>query len=354
MRRHLLLAALGIGLLSACSGGSTDARPSRTPPPSGTGTGTPSSGAVITDAAGNVTVSTPDDLRSAVATAHPGEVITLADGAYVFRQRLVASASGTAAAPITLRGSRQAVIQSKDDKGNYGLSITGDHWVVQGLTVAHATKGIVLDGSDGTVIDGVEVFDTGEEGVHFRSCSSDGVLRNSLVHDTGVVKPQFGEGVYVGSANSNWSGYSCDDGRDNSERTLIEGNTFRHVAAEGADLKEGTDSGTLRGNTFDDVGYSGENSADSAVDAKGNGWLVEGNVVLNATGKFADGFQVHAVYDGYGLHNTFRDNTVRGAVPGFGFGLYPAADTVVSCDDSAPQAALGLVGAAGKEVPCSS
>ena len=77
------------------------------------------------------------------------------------------------------------MIRTKNASGDYGLHITGDYWRIEGLTVAHATKGIVLDGSVGTVIDGVEVYDIGDEAVHFRTCSSDGVLRNSFVHDTG-------------------------------------------------------------------------------------------------------------------------------------------------------------------------
>ena len=76
----------------------------------------------------------------------------------------------------------------------------------------------MLDGSVGTVIDGVEVFDIGDEGVHFRSCSSDGVLRNSFIHDTGRNSPQYGEGVYVGSANSNWSKYQCTDAIEGESR----------------------------------------------------------------------------------------------------------------------------------------
>ena len=153
------------------------------------------------------------------------------------------------------------------------------------MTVAHGSKGIVLDGSVGTVLDGVEVFDIGAEGVHFRTCSSDGVLRNSYIHDTGIKSPQYGEGVYVGSANSNWSKYQCTDATegkstgDNSERVLIEHNVFENITAEGADLKEGTDSGTLRDNEFRHAGISGLNDADSAVDAKGDNWLIEGNTV---------------------------------------------------------------------------
>ena len=298
-----------------------------------------------------------DTLRDRVANAQPGDVIEIADGEYEFRPRLIASADGTADAPITLRGSPNAIIRSKDTGGDYGLSITGDYWRIEGLTVAHASKGIVLDGSVGTVIDGVEVFDIGAEGVHFRSCSSDGVLRNSYIHDTGIDKPNFGEGVYVGSANSNWDKYSCDDAMDtgpgdNSERVLIEGNTFRHVSAEGADLKEGTDSGTVRENVFDDVGYSGANSADSAVDAKGNGWLIAGNTVKGGTGEFLDAFQTHSVVDGYGTGNVFTGNVVEDDVPGFAFGLYPMLDNVVRCDNVAPTAARGLVGDGDTPVDC--
>ena len=227
----------------------------------------------------------------------------------------------------------------------------------------------MLDGSVGTVIDGVEVFDTGDEGVHFRKCSSDGALRNSFVHDTGRNSPQYGEGVYVGSANSNWDKYQCRDATegsdvgDNTERVVVESNEFADIPAEGADLKEGTDSGVLRNNVFRRVGLSGKNSADSAVDAKGNGWLIEGNVVAETDAtwskdgveypsEFADGYQSHSVYSGYGRRNTFRANRVEGKIPGVGFGLYPAADNRVSCDNTAPGAAKGLVADNSKPSTC--
>ena len=127
----------------------------------------------------------------------------------------------------------------------------------------------------------------------------------------------------------------------------------------GADLKEGTDSGTLRNNTFRRVGTSGENSADSAVDAKGNNWVIEGNTVLETDAEwdddgtmrpseFADGLQSHSVYDGYGTANNFRANRVVGAVPGFGIGLYPGAGNIVACDNEAAEADAGLVGDHGE------
>jgi hypothetical protein len=316
-----------------------------------------------------IVVDTVGEIRAALASAKPGDVIRVADGEYTFKPRLVAPASGTQSAPITLRGSRKAVLRTKNASGDYGLHIVGDYWRIEGLTVAHGSKGIVMDGSVGTVIDGVEVYDIGAEAIHFRACSSDGVLRNSYVHDTGQTSAQYGEGVYVGSANSNWSQYKCADRierdpiGDNTERVLIENNVFEDITAEGADLKEGTDSGTLRDNVFRRTGTSGRNSADSAVDAKGNNWVIEDNVVsetdapwiddgVHRPSKFKDGYQSHSVYDGYGMGNVFRRNEVIGEVDGFGVGLYPALDNVVTCDNSAPGAAMGLVGNKSKRSTC--
>jgi hypothetical protein len=357
-------AALFAVLSTACAQSTiTGARPS---PPS---TSSDAAGPPPTGPDGAIVVDSTEEIRAALAAAQPGDVIVIADGEYLFDERLVAAASGSAAAPITLRGTRAAMLRTNDVSDDYGLHVTGDYWRVEGLTIAVASKGIVLDGSIGTVIDGVEVYEIGLEAVHFRACSSDGVLRNSFIHDTGRESPQYGEGVYVGSATSNWSDFACTDpieGRnegDNTERVLIEANVFEDTTAEGADLKEGTDSGTLRANVFRRVGASGENSADSAVDAQGNEWVIEDNDVFESDApwsdegqmrpsEFADGYQTHSVYDGYGTANVFRNNRVDGEIPGFGIGLYPALANVVTCDNAAPGALAGLVGDGGRPIDC--
>jgi len=301
-----------------------------------------------------VPVSSVAELEAALAGARPGTVIELAAGTYERDggDRWQAGADGTLAEPITLRGPRGAVLSSDGVTGDYGLYVTGDYWNIEGLSITNATKGIVLDGSLATMISGVDVGNIGEEGIHFRNCSSDGILEKSIIHDTGLKKPQYGEGVYVGSAKSNWSDYGCDNGQDKAERVLIEGNTLTHIAAEGADLKEGVDSGTLRGNTFIDTGYSGKNSADSAIDVKSNGWLIENNVIREPTGDDVDGIQTHSVYEGYGTGNTFRGNRVEGDWPGFGIGLNPKLENIVDCSNTAPNAARGLVGDGDKPASC--
>jgi hypothetical protein len=291
---------------------------------------------------------------------------------------LIASAEGTAEQPITIVGTRYAVFRTKDASGDYGLSIQGDYLKVQGITVAHGSKGIVMDGSIGTVIENVEVYDIGSEAVHFRANSRDGVLRNSYIHDTGKTSEQYGEGVYVGSANSNWSttyvkastgetiSYGQDgDGQDRSDNVLVEGNRIENTTAEGADLKEGTNSGTLRNNVFVNDGLSGKNSADSAVDAKGNNWVIENNTVIVNSDTWTDGngitypsvfidaFQTHRVYGvAYGNSNVFKGNSFEGTAGGYLVRITPEQGTkptfgnLVYCDQNSGGMALGVTNVA--------
>jgi hypothetical protein len=294
-----------------------------------------------------VLVSSVESLERALAGARPGDVIQLAPGRYVAKERLEAAADGTEAAPVTLTGPRDAVITTDrgPDSGQYGLHVTGDWWRVVGLTVDGAKKGVVMDGADHVVLDHVAVTRSGQEAVHFRADSDSGVIRDSLVEGTGLKSPAFGEGVYVGSAHSNWGsrdgygqpyGESGGKGPDRSDGVLIEGNTIRDTTAEGVDVKEGTRGTVIRGNRFEHAGYSGENSADSWVDVKGTATLVEDN---EGTGTLLDAFQVHVIGGSTadsGMMNEFKGNRVLGGVPGVTVGVYPKPGShgnVVRCDN---------------------
>ena len=269
--------------------------------------------AAAAPAAGTVAVSTSAELDAALAAARPGQSIQLGDGTYT--GKFVASASGTDVAPITLSGSRAAVLSSGSLKSGYGLHITGSYWRVSGLSVAQSAKGIVLDRSAHTVLSQVDVGNIGSEAVHFRTNSTDGTIQDSEIHDTGLAKPGFGEGIYVGSAKSNWeSVMGSAKTPDRSDRVLISNNRISRTSAEGIDIKEGTTGGKVTGNSFSEAGISGANSADSWVDVKGNGYTVTGN--SGSTTKL-DALQVHNVLDGWGRDNAFSGNTVLGGVPGY-------------------------------------
>lgn len=290
-----------------------------------------------------VSVSTAAELSAALAAAAPGQTIHMQDGLYV--GKFVASASGTADAPITLAGSRAAVLSTGSIWSGYGLHVTGSHWRITGLAVTEAAKGIVLEGSTHTVISNVDVGRIGSEAVHFRKNSSDGIVRDSDIHDVGLAQPGYGEGVYVGSAKSNWATVmGSADVPDRSDRVQILNNRISRTAAEGVDAKEGTSGGVIRGNSFTDAGYSGSNSADSWADIKGNGYIVDGNTGSTA---LADAFQVHSVLEGWGLNNSFSGNTILGGVPGYEVWVQSGSlGTVIACKES--KAGLGL-----SNMPCS-
>jgi len=203
------------------------------------------------------------------------------------------------------------VLDGGPTDGGYTLHLDGAaHWRVLGLTVSGGQKGVMLDGSTSVVLQGLLVTGTGDEAIHLRSDSTDNHVRGNVIRSTGLRKPKFGEGVYIGTAESNWCDISsCRP--DRSDRNTVQGNDIAGVTAEGIDVKEGTRDGLITGNVLSGAAAS---AVDSAVDVKGNGWLVTGNTVLDAP---EDGIQVHEITPGSGDGNTFTGNTVAGDLPGY-------------------------------------
>ncbi len=271
-----------------------------------------------------VPVATAAELEQALATARPGDTIKLADG--VYHAEAFTTVSGTAAAPITLTGSRKAILSNdRFEKATtpcpgghtgYGVWLNGaSHWNLRGFTVANTKKGIVLDRASGVHLSNVLVRDIEDEGVHFRKSTTDSSIVGSTIQRTGLVQKGFGEGVYIGSAFGNWRCYGENGAGtpDRSDRISVIGNRFGpDVAAEHIDIKEGTVGGKVIGNFFDGRGLSGQNSADSWIDVKGSGFEITSNYGFFASSPgsvFADGYETHEQYNqGYGCGNVFRGN----------------------------------------------
>jgi hypothetical protein len=187
------------------------------------------------------------------------------------------------------------------------------------------------------VIQGLTVEAVGDEAIHLRNFSSDNVVQGNTIRDTGLRRDKFGEGVYIGTAESNWCTISnCQP--DHSDRNTIRDNTISATTAESIDIKEGTSGGVVAGNRFDGSALSGSH-ADSWVDVKGNGWLIEHNTGHHA---LTDGFQTHEVVDGWGANNTFRANIAEVNGPGYGFNFTKVNGNTLTCDNSVVGAAKGL------------
>ncbi|WP_406370981.1 right-handed parallel beta-helix repeat-containing protein [Streptomyces sp. NBC_00647] len=252
------------------------------------------------NAAQVIEVSTAAQLKSALTSAAPGDTIHLADGTYTGNFKTTTAAS--AGSRITVSGSSKAVLTAG---GGYGLHLNGaSYWTVQGITVTGGQKGIMIDSAKGVVVDRVTVHGLDMEGVHFRNSSTDGVISNSTIYDTGNDGRGMGEGVYVGTAGGT---------SDKSDRVQITGNTIGpDVGGENVDIKEGTTGARITGNTFDGSGLTGANYDDSWVDVKGNDVLVENN---KGTATTNDGYETHTQQSGWGCGTVFRGNAsdLRGA-----------------------------------------
>ncbi|KFU77447.1 Right handed beta helix region [Amycolatopsis lurida] len=323
----------GLGLPTGCTvngrpcGGGGETPSTTTTPPPTTTTSKPPTTTTSVPAGDVVDVSTAAELRAALAAASPGQTIRLAAGTY--RGSFVATKPGTAGAPITVTGPSTAVLVNDGPSGEapscpaptagwdsgYGFWLYGaPYWHLKGFTVQESKKGIVADDSHHTVIEAVRVHRIDEEAVHFRRSSADSVIRDSTISHTGLVQAGYGEGVYLGSASSNWACHGNSGGADRSDRIqVLDNHIGPYVAAEAIDVKEGTVDGVIRGNTFDGQGVSGQNSADSWVDVKGSGYVIEGNTGTFASpGTFANGYETHnpATTPSFpnGCGNVWRDN----------------------------------------------
>ena len=232
----------------------------------------------------------------------------------------------------------------------YVLHLDGaTHWRLVGFSVRNGQKGVMADGTVGTVIQDLTVDTIGDEGIHLRRHSTDNLVIGNRVGNTGQRRDKFGEGIYIGTAISNWCTITaCEP--DRSDRNVVAENVLGPTTSENIDVKEGTVGGLLVANRLDG---SGTRAADSLVDVKGTAWLVVDNTGSNAP---LDGFQTHQIEERWGERNVFSANTVvAGPVPDgveqdddgrFGFAFRPDGGNTVTCDNRV-EGELGLA-----TVPC--
>lgn len=325
-----MIAVVVLAVLGGCATpGDSSEMPGASP------SGRDDAGGVPECPAGSIDVATADELSDALSAAQPGDVIRLADGTY--EGSFVAEASGEPGAPIHLCGSADAVLDGGGtDDGTVVHLDDADHWVLLGFTVQNGKKGVMADGTVGSVIGGLTVRQIGDEAIHLRATSTDNRIVGNTVSDTGLRKAEYGEGIYIGTAESNWCEISdCEP--DRSDHNEIVGNTISDTTAEAVDIKEGTSDGLLQHNEFDGSAMVGD--ADSWVDVKGNDWVITGNRGENSP---ADGFQTHEVLEGWGTGNRFAGNVAAVNGPGYGFALTPELSNVVACDNVAEGAGSGL------------
>lgn len=283
----------------------------------------------------DVVVGNADQLQDALDEAGPGDAIRVKDGTYEGEFEI--KESGTAAKPAELCGSAKAVLFGGESDGGYTLHLDGaDHWRILGITLRGGQKGLMADGTTGTLVDGISVRDTGDEGIHLRSNSTDNVVQRATVRNTGLREEKYGEGIYIGTAESNWCDIS-DCKPDRSDRNVVRNNDIAQTTAESVDIKEGTTAGVLKDNTFSGAGMT---EGDSWVDVKGNEWTIDGNRGNEAP---EDGYKVLQILDGWGQKNVFKNNVSVVGGDGYAINVTKRRDgNVVECSNVAREAGQGL------------
>jgi parallel beta-helix repeat protein len=309
--------------------GCTPTSPKPTPTPTPTPTATVAPPPPVAGCATNGTpVAGVSQLEAALKSANPGDVFVLEPGTYV--GNFSTSRSGVENNGITLCGPRGAILDG--ERGGYALHLLNvAYWTLTGFSVTGGQKGVVLDGSSHNTINGLSITQTGDEALHLRTASQFNVVENNTISNTGLRAAKYGEGIYVGTAQSNWCSISgCKP--DQSDNNQIISNTISNTTAENIDIKEGTANGVIRSNRFDGAGMT---AADSYIDVKGSDWTVTDNTGVNSV---RDGAQVHVIKEGPGSNNTFSNNHFAVPAGGFAidvFGAARRANNHVLCSNTA-------------------
>ncbi|WP_420096249.1 hypothetical protein [Brevibacterium sediminis] len=288
-------------------------------------------------------------LRSALRSAGPGTVIRLADG--VYKGQFELSARGTAEEPIWICGSKDAILRGASMNSGYGLHIVDSSYVfATGFTVTNSKKGIMLDRSSHISLTQLAVRQIGNEGVHFRSKTTDSLLAGSSISATGrqtkPARPQWGEGVYVGSHASNWCSFGYEgcvpdcaktsDGcePDRSDRNVIADNRIFDTTAESVDIKEGAENGLVIGNKMN---ADSSTSTERWLVVRSNGWYITDNDGSSDRG--GNGIQIYPPpTPGYGTGNVVSGNTADfdgSSADSVGYAVrIQNKGNIVTCDNS--------------------
>lgn len=257
-------------------------------------------------------VSNSTELQQALYTVAAGDTILLQPGTYESSEYgtkaalFSSSQAGTADQPITIKSAdpeQPAILKGTDNSKGIVLYLTGDYWNIEGIVCSNAQKGIVLDHSNYTYLKNVEVYETGQEGIHLRDGSSYCVIDGANVHDTGLTNATYGEGIYIGSAKTTTGyAYNCDD-------NVVKNCTLGpNTTAECVDIKEYTTGNRIENCTLYGGGMT---ETDSFIDIKGNETTVQNNICdSQGNTTITDAFQVHCQVEGWGCDNMISNNTV--------------------------------------------
>jgi hypothetical protein len=265
-----------------------------------------------------VNVSTAAQLSGALSAALPGDQIRLASGNYA--GGFSTSRDGTQSNPITLCGPRTATIQNT---GGW-FAVKSDWWIFRGFRLISGVVGLYADNANHLVIDSLLVENVNQEGIMLQGTagSSYNIVRNNTIRYTGRVQSVYGEGIYVGSGQTN--------NHPSNFNQIIDNHFGPGVTAEHIELKVGTSGNLVKGNVSDATGSQFISGAVGGVyTIAGANQTVEDNSIFNVNAAGLSAFWAFRVNGA-----VFRRNSAAGPLMSWGFRVSDATNVVVYCDNT--------------------
>jgi hypothetical protein len=284
-----------------------------------------------------VTVGNRTQLVTALAEAGAGTVIWMEPGSY--SGQIIVSTKATASAPMWICGPRTAVIDGAGPAERGGIRIDSSaHVVVAGMTVRNSSKGIIVTNSTAVTVADTRVENMGDEAIHLLDFTTDSTVIGNSISSTGLEDPEFGEGIYIGTADTNWCLYSrCLE--DRSDRNAIISNDISRTSSEPIEAKVATTGGIISNNTIN--GHGMRPSAYALIYVKGNNWVVSHN---SGTDSSNDGILVIQRNPGWGMNNIVFDNHFSGSIPGYGVQVDSKdLGNIVGCDATTGSNSIAVI-----------
>lgn len=265
-------------------------------------------------------------LQHALSLAQPGDIIHLAPGDYYQDVRSVRS--GTQDAPITIRGSADAILRGADRSRLF--EINHDYLTLEGFTInglhgdpnhsdGYRDKLLFVHGQQerrgvvGLRVLNMRFENAGGECVRLRYFVQNSEIAHSTFHNCGVHDFVFGEGgkngeaIYIGTSSKQWGdGKNPTADPDESNNNWIHHNVFVTNGNECVETKEGASENIIEHN--DCSGQRDPNSGGFGL--RGSGNILRHNRSYNNVGAGVriGGHQVDGIQ--YGQQNDVYNNEI--------------------------------------------
>ncbi|GHC03600.1 right-handed parallel beta-helix repeat-containing protein [Cerasicoccus arenae] len=253
-----------------------------------------------------------DDLGAILNSANPGDTVMVYPGEY--GRVVLADKNGTETDPIIIRSMGGATIKSYEPYENALWLKNCDYIVFDVFTFTGGMRGAIVVDCDHIIFKNCTFTGVGQEGIHILSSHYVDV-RGGKIYNTGLLNPQWGEGVYAGSGSA----------YDLCSHIWVEGVEIYNTGnGEAVDYKPGVSHSTIRGCVIHDIAPgTSTQSNEGAIVVNGYDtsvyvlpapqyiWI-ENNLVYNISG---------------GLTGKNR------GIVFFGSGVYVKSNIVHDCDD---------------------